>query len=219
MLNSSKLYSIDTIVKEYELPVCIQKPNWTGDFYFRIEKIEGNKVKGTAFKNGQIRTRFFGGGYEYLLSEEAHLYGNNTPLYDKDGFDKKGYDKDGFNRNGYNAQGYNRKGFDKNGFNSQGFDAQGYDRNGYNKEGFNRQGYNSGGYDKYGYDIKGFNKSGIHKTTKTKYDPSGRDVNGNSNTEPNDSFVVNSTPIYHRKFGNNKRLTVYLSCSNVYPTV
>ena len=201
MLNSSKLYSIDTIVKEYELPVCIQKPNWTGDFYFRIEKIEGNKVKGTAFKNGQIRTRFFGGGYEYLLSEEAHLYGNNTPLYDKDGFDKKGYDKDGFNRNGYNAQGYNRKGFDKNGFNSQGFDAQGYDRNGYNKEGFNRQGYNSGGYDKYGYDIKGFNKSGIHKTTKTKYDPSGRDVNGNSNTEPNDSFVVNSTPIYHRKFG------------------
>ena len=148
MLNTNELYTIGTILKEYSLPVCIQKSSWTGDFYFRIERVEGNRAKGTAFKNGQARTRLFGRDYEYKLKKVVHLFGDNTPFYDKNGLDKDGYTMDG------------------------------YDRNGYDKDGFDRSGFSRSGYDMRGFNAKGFNRDGIHKETGNKYDPSGHDVNG-----------------------------------------
>lgn len=38
--------------------------------------------------------------------------------------------------------------------------------------------YGPEGYDAYGYDKKGFDRNGIHKDTGTRYNPSGKDVEG-----------------------------------------
>lgn len=199
MLNPNELYTISKILEEYILPVCIQKPTWTGDFHFRVELIEGQLAKGTAFKNGKPYHRLFG-EYKYFLSETAKLYGNNTPIYDANGYNSHGLDREGYDRNGFNIDGFNRDGYDHDGFNYNGFNREGYDRNGYdiygfdangldtlgydkdgfdiagfNQSGFNRNGYDKNGFDRYGYDEKGFNKQGYNKAG---FDINGFDKNG-----------------------------------------
>lgn len=69
-----KEYSIRQILENSALPVKIKKSSWSPGFEFQIERVEGQKVYGTAFKDGVKHVRRFG-EYAYMLSDTAVFLG------------------------------------------------------------------------------------------------------------------------------------------------
>lgn len=69
MLDKKREYALQQIVKECGLPVFVKKSGWSNDFCFRAERTENGIVYGTAFKNGAVHRRKFGGDYSYHLNE------------------------------------------------------------------------------------------------------------------------------------------------------
>lgn len=68
MVSANKLYPLQEIVNEIQLPFTIRKPNYSSDFYCRVDRIENNTAFCTGFKNGKEYTAR---KYSYLLSEEV----------------------------------------------------------------------------------------------------------------------------------------------------
>ena len=62
-------YTLQEIVQHTSIPVLVKKSSWSDDFQFRVERVEGQTVYGTAFKNGKEHHRKFGPDYSYILSD------------------------------------------------------------------------------------------------------------------------------------------------------
>ena len=106
--------------------------------------------------------------------------GPNPNHYDEEGNDYRGFNLDGIHK----VTGPTR---DASGLNEWGIDLEGYNLEGYDNRGFNREGihcitktkFNPSGYDVDEYLEDGFHwYSGVHKVTGKMYDESGNDRRG-----------------------------------------
>jgi hypothetical protein len=108
--------------------------------------------------------------------------GNETNVYDEDGYNAEGWDCEGIHRdtgNEFDEDGYTVSG-EK--YNDEGYDVDGYNEDGWNEDGinrdtgteFNESGYTESGdeYDSEGYDSGGYDSEG--------YDSNGEDSDGNT---------------------------------------